>query len=181
MALSLPQLRGYFGIGAEGISKAVNLGNLVRSAHAFGASFVFFVDPDTRLRDALATDTSSADRQVPLYTYASVQALQLPRRCRLVGVELVDDAIDLPSFGHPSAAAYVFGPERGSLSAAMQARCDFLVRIPTRFCVNLAVAAAIVMYDRMLTQGRFGERPLRPGGPVSDPAAHIHGRPVLRR
>ena len=37
-------MRGYFGIGAEGISKPMNLGNLIRSAHAFGASFVFLVD-----------------------------------------------------------------------------------------------------------------------------------------
>jgi tRNA G18 (ribose-2'-O)-methylase SpoU len=36
----LPPARGYFAIGVEGISKAVNLGNLLRSAHAFGASFV---------------------------------------------------------------------------------------------------------------------------------------------
>jgi hypothetical protein len=36
-------MRGYFGIGAaEGICKPINL--LIRSAHAFGASFVFLVD-----------------------------------------------------------------------------------------------------------------------------------------
>ncbi|MEX2009990.1 MAG: TrmH family RNA methyltransferase, partial [Dongiaceae bacterium] len=29
-------MRGYFGIGVEGISKPMNLGNLMRSAHAFG-------------------------------------------------------------------------------------------------------------------------------------------------
>ena len=39
-----PAMRGYFGIGVEGISKAMNLGNLMRSAHAFGASFFFTVD-----------------------------------------------------------------------------------------------------------------------------------------
>ncbi len=36
-------MRGYFGIGAEGISKAMNVGSLFRSAHAFGASFMFTV------------------------------------------------------------------------------------------------------------------------------------------
>ena len=40
--------RGYFAIGVEGISKAVNLGNLLRSAHAFGASFVFTIGADDR-------------------------------------------------------------------------------------------------------------------------------------
>lgn len=176
-----PRVRGYFGIGAEGISKAVNLGNLVRTAHAFGASFVFLVDPDAKLRDALKTDTSRADWQLPLYRYNSADALDLPQHCRLVGCELVDDAIDLPSFGHPLAAAYVFGPERSSLSPVMQRRCEFVVRIPTRFCINLAVAGAVVMYDRMLTHGRFAERVPRPGGPAAPPLPHVHGRPVLRR
>jgi tRNA G18 (ribose-2'-O)-methylase SpoU len=37
-------MRGYFGIAAAGISKPMNLGNLMRSAHALGASFVFLVD-----------------------------------------------------------------------------------------------------------------------------------------
>ena len=31
-------MRGYFGIGVEGISKPMNLGSLFRTAHAFGAS-----------------------------------------------------------------------------------------------------------------------------------------------
>ena len=134
-----------------------------------------------RLRDALATDTSGTAGQLPLYQYPSVEALTLPRGCELVGVELVDEAIDLPSFRHPSRAAYVFGPERSSLSPAMQARCRHLVRIPTRFCVNLAIAGAIVMYDRLLVHGRFAERPVGAGGPVMPAPAHVHGRPLLRR
>lgn len=32
-------MRGYFGVGVEEISKEGNVGNLARSAHAFGASF----------------------------------------------------------------------------------------------------------------------------------------------
>jgi len=35
------KMRGYFGIGVEGISKAYNLGAVLRTAHAFGASFAF--------------------------------------------------------------------------------------------------------------------------------------------
>jgi tRNA G18 (ribose-2'-O)-methylase SpoU len=174
-------MRGWFAIGAEGISKAQNVGNLVRTAHAFGASFVFLIDPDARLREALATDTSRADRQLPVYLHARPDELRLPRPCRLVGVELVEDAIPLPSFRHPLAAAYVLGPERASLSPALIARCDHLVRIPARFCVNLAIAGAIVMYDRMLCHGRFAERPVAAGGPKEPPPAHVHGNPILRR
>jgi hypothetical protein len=36
--------RGYFDI--ERVSKAVNLGDLLRSAHAFDASFVFTIGAD---------------------------------------------------------------------------------------------------------------------------------------
>jgi hypothetical protein len=57
----------------------------------------------------------------------------------------------------------------------MLARCHHVVRIPTRFCINLAVAGAVVMYDRMLSLGRFAPRPLHAGGPTEPPPAHVHG------
>jgi tRNA G18 (ribose-2'-O)-methylase SpoU len=158
--------RGYFAIGAERISKAMNLGNLVRSANAFGASFVFLIDAQYN-RETAKSDTSNAEVALPIYDISDPGQLKLPRGCRLVGVELVPDAIDLPSFRHPMQAAYVFGPERGSLSPELLARCDHIVRIPTRFCINLAVAGAVVMYDRMVCLGRFAERPVRTGGPNS--------------
>jgi tRNA G18 (ribose-2'-O)-methylase SpoU len=173
-------MRGYFGIGAEGISKPLNVGNLVRSAHAFGASFLFLVDAHHTIEMAHA-DTSDAERQVPLYRFDSVDALLLPRSCTLIGVELLDEAADLPSFRHPLNAAYVFGPERGSLSTAMVERCDHVVRVPTRFCINLAVAGAIVMYDRMLCLGRFAPRPVRSGGPTETAPRHVHGKVITRR
>ena len=123
-------MRGFFAVGAEGISKAMNfVGNLVRSAHAFGASFVFLVRAEYGVRSA-RSDTSQAEYQLPVYDFASAEELRLPRGCRLVGCELVDDAVDLPSFCHPPSAAYVFGPERSSLSPAMLARCHHVVRIP---------------------------------------------------
>jgi tRNA G18 (ribose-2'-O)-methylase SpoU len=173
-----PPMRGYFAVGAEGISKPMNLGNLVRSAHAFGASFVFLIKAEYDVRRSVS-DTSKAELALPVYDYPDVASLSLPRGCQLVGGELVDEAIALPSFRHPLNAAYVFGPERASLSPAMLARCDHVVRIPTRFCINLAVAGAIVMYDRMLCHGRFAERPVRPGAGPPLPA-HVHGG-VFRR
>ncbi len=173
-------MRGYFGIGAEGISKPMNLGNLIRSAHAFGASFVFLVDAHYTVASALS-DTSQAETQLPLYRFASVAELALPGRCRLIGVELLDQAIDLPTFRHPLNAAYVFGPERSSLSEAMVARCDHVVKIPTRFCINLAASGAILMYDRLLSFGRFAPRPVRSGGPTEALQPHVHGKVITRR
>src|SRR6056297_3024709 len=98
-------MRGYFGIGVEGISKAANVGAVFRTAHAFGASFVFTVDPKTDIADYRQADTSNAAEVMPFYVYDKPTDLSLPRGCQLVGIELMDGSVDLPSFRHPRIAA----------------------------------------------------------------------------
>src|SRR5690606_7831021 len=127
-----PRPRGYYAIGAERMSKALNLGNLMRSAHAFGASFTFTIGATYQALEARA-DTSRGQWHIPHYNWSNLEEMTLPQGCRLVGIELTDDATDLPSFRHPLRVAYVLGPERGSLSEALLARCDDVVRIPTAF------------------------------------------------
>lgn len=157
-------MRGYFGIGVESISKSGNLGNLVRSAHAFGASFFFTINAEIDHHEMNSSDTSHATGHLPFYSFASVADLMLPKDCQLVGIELMDESVDLPAFRHPAQAAYVLGPEKGSLSPELVARCAHIVKIPTKFCINVGVAGAITMYDRMLSRGRFPDRPVHPGG-----------------
>jgi tRNA G18 (ribose-2'-O)-methylase SpoU len=158
-------MRGYFAVGVESISKPMNMGAIMRTAHAFGASFVFTIAAQHAVREVARSDTSKTARQIPWYDWASLDDLVLPKGCALVGVELAEDAVDLPSFRHPHAAAYVLGREKGSLSPELTERCDHLVRIPTRFCVNVSLAAAITLYDRTLALGGWPDRPLMPGGP----------------
>lgn len=174
------KMRGYFGIGVEGVSKPMNAGNLFRTAHGFGAGFVFTIDSkiDTRL---MKSDTSDMAGQIPFYKFDDVDSIQLPDRCPLVGIELTDDAVELPSFRHPRTAAYVLGMERGSLSPSLQECCDYIVKIPTQFSLNLATAGAIVMYDRTLTLGRFGSRPVVPNGPIEPLPEHAFGEPVWKK
>ena len=174
-------MRGYFAIGIESVSKPMNVGSVFRTAHAFGASFVFTVAADySRSKGSLA-DTSDTPGHLPFYRFPDVPSMILPDGCQLVGVELVAEAVELPSFRHPRNAAYVLGPERGALSGAMMERCDFTVRIPTAFSVNIAVAGAIVMYDRLISLGRFARRAMRPGGPGEPMPEHVFGDPVMRR
>lgn len=162
-------MRGYFGIGVERLSKPMNAGTLFRSAHAFGASFVFTIAASYSVAEA-RSDTSKTPGNLPWYAFDSAADLTLPSDCRLVGVELLDEAIDLPTFRHPPRAAYLFGPELGSLSPGLLARCEDVIRIPTAFCVNVGVAGAIVMYDRLLAYGKFGERPVsRLASPIAVP------------
>ena len=104
----------------------------------------------------------------------------LPERCQLVGIELIDGAVNLPTFKHPVRAAYVLGPERGSLSPEMLAHCDHVIKIPTAFCINVATAGAIVLYDRTVSLGRFGQRATfsRNAGEPTTP--HVQGAQKFR-
>ena len=127
------------------------------------------------------SDTSRAEGAVPLYSYANVDEFRLPTGCRLVGVEITDDAIELPRFRHPTRAAYVFGAERMSLSSQVLKRCEFVVKIPTRFSINVGMAGAIVLYDRLISTGGFGSRPIAPGGTAAEiPPPHKWGAPIIR-
>jgi tRNA G18 (ribose-2'-O)-methylase SpoU len=174
-------MRGYFGIGVEGVSKPMNVGSLFRTANAFRASFVFTIAAQYERADTEKSDTSRAALQVPLYEFDGVAALRLPRDCKLVGIEITDDAELLPSFRHPRCAAYVLGPERGALSPALIAACDRIVKIPTKFSINLAIAGALVMYDRLISLGRFAGRPVVEGGNVVALQPHEFGAPRRRK
>jgi tRNA G18 (ribose-2'-O)-methylase SpoU len=174
-------MRGYFGIGVEGVSKSQNVGALLRTAHAFGAGFCFTIGAGWDARAGRLADTADTPTHVPMWRFNGLEDLLLPQGCALVGVELLDDAAELPSFRHPLNAAYVLGPERSGLSPALLARCRHVVRIPTRFALNLAVAGALVLYDRLIQHGRFADRPVASGGGGAADKAISHGAPVFRR
>ena len=131
-------------------------------------------------RAARPTPRTRRDRCRPTIS-PGLEDFRLPLGCRLVGVEIVDDAIELPSFRHPRQAAYILGSEREGLSADLQSRCDFVVKIPTRFSVNLGVAGALIMYDRLLTLGRHAPRPVAAGGPTEAVPLPVFGDPVYKR
>jgi tRNA G18 (ribose-2'-O)-methylase SpoU len=172
-------VRGYFAVGVDGISKPMNLGNLMRIANAFGASFFFTIAARVKLADA-QSDTSRAQGQIPYYAFPCPGDLRLPRGCELVGVEITDSATDLPRFRHPLRAAYVFGGERTSLSPGILSRCAHVVKIPTRFSINVGMAGAIALYDRLVSVGGFGARPVAPGRAAEVPPPHVWGAPMSR-
>ena len=174
-------MRGYFGIGVEGLNKAMNAGSLFRTAHAFGAGFLFTVGASYDRRKGGNADTSDAVGSLPLYSFDSVVDMSLPEDCALIGVEITGEAKLLPSFRHPRCAAYILGGERGELSKELLGLCDDVVQFPTKFSVNLAIAGAIVMYDRLISSGGFAGRPVVPGGPAEPLPAHEFGKPISRR
>lgn len=146
--------RGYFGIGVVGAKTETNVGTLLRSAHAFGAAFVFTVGHRYGRRQS--TDTTDATRHVPLWQFATFEELvrSVPLGCAMIGVELDERAVALSEFKHPERALYVLGAEDHGLSEADRSRCDALVQIPgAAFCLNVATAGSIVLYDRLCRSG----------------------------
>lgn len=175
-------MRGYFAIGFEGVSKTGNVGNLIRTAHGFGAAFVFSVQPN--LPDGapspVVSDTSKTDQSLPYYEFDNIDEINLPKKCKLIGIEMSENAIELPTFRHPQNAAYILGSERLSLSKGMMEKCDHIIKIPTKFSLNVATAGAIVMYDRQLSFGKFAERSITTSSAPIERPEHIRGGPIFR-
>jgi len=139
--------RGFFGIGIVAPKDEKNVGLLWRGAHCFGADYIFTVG---YRYSRVVTDTTDAGKHTVLFDYANVEDLlkHLPRRAELVGIEIMEEALPLPAFAHPEQAVYVLGPEDGSLPEAIIEACACVVQIPTQFCLNVAQAGTVVMYDR---------------------------------
>ena len=159
----------------------MNIGGLFRSAHAFGASFVFTINAQYDEIKGSKVDTSDATNHLPFYRFPKPENLIVPNHCEIVGVELVEGADDLPSFRHPHQAAYILGPERGKLSSLMLKRCSYTVKIPTKFCINVGIAGAIIMYDRLISLGKFPRRPVSPGGPTEKLPEIKFGDPIFKK
>jgi len=138
--------RGYYGIGVYHPKTTENIGTLWRSAHNFGADYIFTIG---RRYKKQASDTTKAERHVPLYEYESFEDFKkhLPRGCQIVFVEQAEGAHDLHTASHPESAVYVLGAEDQGVPEQIMRGYQKL-QIATPMCLNVAVAGSIVMYDR---------------------------------
>lgn len=149
--------RGFFGIGVQRAKTPENIGTLLRSAVCLGADFVFVIG---RRFERQASDTTAAWRHVPLYVYEDTEDFleHRPFDVPLVGVELTEFARPLESFTHPERAIYLLGPEDGSLSRRALDACQYVVKFQSAYCLNVAAAGTVVMYDRQAKMLERGER-----------------------
>lgn len=143
--------RGYFGIGVYGPKTVENIGTLWRSAHNFGAAFLFTIG---RRYHRQASDTTHAGLSVPLYNYLTFEEFltHRPNDCSLVAIEQSELSRDVKTFIHPQRCIYLLGAEDTGLPLAIQERCKNVIHISTPMCLNVAVAGSIIMYDRFIKQ-----------------------------
>ncbi len=143
-------MRGYFGIGVLHPKTEHNIGTLWRSAYAMGADFIFTVGRRYRPQ---SSDTTKATVHIPLWHFNDLDDLRehLPSGCPIVGIELAERSLKLPDYQHPLRAAYLLGAEDHGLTPDATASCHEIVEIPlAKYCLNVAVAGSIVIYDRVL-------------------------------
>lgn len=142
-------MRGYFGIGIENTKTEMNIGTLWRSAHIMGASFIFTIGKRYKKQPS---DTMKTWRSIPLYHYLTFDEFYkaLPFDCRLIGVELDKDSVKVQNFVHPERCIYLLGAEDHGLTKIALEKCHELVQLPGEYCMNVAVAGSIIMYDRIV-------------------------------
>lgn len=140
--------RGYFGIGIYHPKTDTNIGTLWRSAHNFGADFIFTIG---RRYKKQVSDTTKAERHVPLYEYDSFEKFKenMPRGCQMVFIEQTQGSKNLKDSFHPESAVYILGAEDYGVPEEMMVGHQ-KVFIDTPMCLNVAVAGSIIMYDRSL-------------------------------
>jgi tRNA(Leu) C34 or U34 (ribose-2'-O)-methylase TrmL len=79
-----------------------------------------------------------------------------------VAVEVREQSECLTLFEHPDEAVYVFGPEDGSIPKALLRHCHRFVHIPSRHCLNLSTAVAVILAHRRMWRQLNGKEPILP-------------------
>lgn len=143
-------MRGYFAIGVYHPKTKVNIGTLWRSAYIFGASYIFTIG---RRYKNQGSDTMKTFRHIPLFHYLTFEEFKacIPYDAQLICVELDDESESLKDFNHPQRSIYLLGAEDNGISKEIL-KFHQIIQIPSQrdFCLNVATAGSIVMYDRFI-------------------------------
>lgn len=140
--------RGYFGIGIFNGKNERNIGTLWRSANILGADFIFTIG---KRYTKQCSDTMATPRHIPLFHYTDWDDFMkhVPYDCPVVAVELDDKAIPLKAYHHRERCVYLLGAEDHGIPQSVLAKCKETVQLLGDYCMNVATAGSIVMYDRM--------------------------------
>lgn len=144
-------MRGYSVIGLDRPKTVHNIGSVLRAASCYDAASVMV--QGARYKKS-STDTCSTHRHKPLHIVDNLLDF-IPYDCVPVAVELGHpDSRSLINYTHPRSAFYIFGPEDGSVSKDIIAKCRDVIYIPTNYCMNLAATVNVVLYDRLAKYGK---------------------------
>ena len=141
-------MRGYFGIGIFQPKTHENIGTLWRSAYQLGASFIFEIG---RRYKKQASDTYKTYRHIPLFQFKDFETFKKSLYdCRLVCIEIDEEAKKIKDFQHPHICVYLLGSEDNGLPPKIL-KDNIIIELPyvRQASFNVAVSGSIVMYDRL--------------------------------
>jgi 23S rRNA (guanosine2251-2'-O)-methyltransferase len=137
----------------DGVEDPHNLGAIVRTAHAAGASAVLI--PDRRaagLTETVAKAAAGALEHLPVVRIGNVKQTLAALKTRgfwIYGLdERAEQLYSQTDYARPT--VFVLGGEGHGLHALVQKHCDALVRIPMAGAIsslNVSVATGIVLFD----------------------------------
>jgi tRNA G18 (ribose-2'-O)-methylase SpoU len=141
-------VRGYFGIAMLHSKTEENVGSMLRTASSFGASFLAIIGKRYSHQNS---DTLKSYRHTPLFYYKDYDDFldHKPKDCSIVAIELHKESRKLKTFCHPERSIYLLGAEDRGISEDILNKCDSIVQIPGKICLNVSVAGSIVLYDRL--------------------------------
>jgi len=139
--------RGFFGVVMFNPKNTNNWGSMMRTAALLEVDFLATIGCRFPRQ---SSDTLKAWRHVPIFHFKDFDDFyeHLPHACRLIGVELSEDAIDLSIFKHPERACYILGAEDHGIPDYILKKCHAVVKLRGKFSMNVACAGSIVMYHR---------------------------------
>lgn len=153
--------RGYAAVGLVNPKTPSNVGHVLRAAGCYGVDLVAV--EGERGRNSFVTrnctDTMKAWRHLPTILTSDLFSV-VPVGCVPVAVDLIPGAVSLVDFPHPQAAFYIFGPEDGTLGVRHAKLGMARVFVPTEYCMNLAAAVNVILYDRLAKATRAARGPV---------------------
>jgi 23S rRNA (guanosine2251-2'-O)-methyltransferase len=152
-----------FFVMVDEVSYEHNLGAILRSGLGFGVTGV--IVPTRRgagLSPVVHRVSMGAAEEVPLVREGLYSALKHIKRAgiRIVGADMGGTPLTEIDLRGP--LALVLGGEGEGLGAELRQRCDQVVSVPLLGgleSLNVSVAGAVIMYEKMRQEGRLG-----PGG-----------------
>lgn len=135
----------------------INLGSVYRLGGCFGVDGIVACNDGyaKKIKESdLSADTAKCRRTIPLERTGDILQWLKQNRTkdeRIVVVEKLEGQATMPLFCHPENAIYVFGGESRTVPKEIIEYADYAVSIDMAkpvYCLNLAMAVAITLYDR---------------------------------
>lgn len=184
-----------FYVIVHSVAKKANIGNMLRSACAFGVKQVVIVGQKKNVQYFGAQGTHRHVDMVFVDKLEQAVSYVKNKGCAIIGIEILDNAVSILDAPFEGNTAFILGNEGDGLSQAQMRICDKFVYIPQYGCgtasLNVTVAASIV-FQHFATFANLPVTPFKEGkyfvetlvpksGPDSQQDIELHKQRQLRK